>query len=142
MLGVPASSVSRQSVGNIAPVTIDGANRFSDFAIDEKGTLSGLMAGARRPLARLALAIFPASERMERVDDTTLAATRSSGKPHLFYPADPNVGALQPHALENALVDLEGDLARLWRLRRQGDVCAAQVHASDECLREALGLVK
>ena len=128
--------------GQIARIRIAPGTRVTDVAIDELGSLSGVVNGLRTSIAHIVLATFPASERLERVDATAARATPASGPPHYRLPGAPNVGALRPHALEIGLVDLQGDLARMWRLQGQRDVATAQVFAADECSRAALGLVK
>jgi flagellar hook protein FlgE len=131
----------------------DGASKlFSDYAIDEHGTISGIVVevdsrtGERRrrevPLGRIALALFPAPERLHRAGDTIAIATPEAGPPSIVSPGDPNVGTLRSHVLENGLVDLERDFARLWSLQRRADLDAATAWAADGCTRTAMGLVK
>jgi hypothetical protein len=40
------------------------------------------------------------------------------------------------------MVDLQGDLAELWRAGRRADAATASAYADDACLRTALDLVK
>lgn len=141
VLGVKETA-TRADINRLAPIRVDVAKRYTDFSIDDHGVLSALADGKRVILGRLALAVFPASERMAHADDTSVIATPAAGAPQFYFPGEANVGVLQPHALENGLVDLQGDLARLWRLRRRGELDAVQARASDECVRDALGLVK
>jgi flagellar hook protein FlgE len=133
---------SQPDANRLVPIRIDLSKRYTGYSIDEGGTLSALADGKRDTLGRLVLAVFPASERMARADDTSVVATPGAGAPRFYSPGDANVGVLAPHALENSLVDIGGDLARVWRLRRRGELAAAQAGASDECVRDALGLVK
>jgi flagellar hook protein FlgE len=126
----------------VAPIHVGDAGRYSSLSIDDNGVLKGIVNGRTVEVARIALAIFPAPERLVRIDENTVRTTESAGTPHLQFPAAPNVGALRAHSLESGLVDLEGDLASLWRLRRRGELEAARAFAADECLREVLGLVK
>ncbi len=141
VLGVVEPSTGAD-LKRLAPIRIDLSRHYSDYSIDDRGVLSALADGKRETLGRLALAVFPASERMARADETSVVATPAAGLPRFYAPGDANVGVLHPHALENGLVDLEGDLARVWGLRRRGELAAAQARASDECVRDALGLVK
>jgi flagellar hook protein FlgE len=142
--------------GGLHPLQIasnDAASkRFSDYAIDEHGTISGVVVdldshtGERRrqevPFGRIALAVFAAPERLHRAGDTIAIATAEAGPPSIVAPGDPNVGTLRTHVLENGLVDLERDLARLWSLQRRADLDAATAWAADGCTRTAMGLVK
>jgi flagellar basal body rod protein FlgG len=141
VLGVMEPS-SPQDVKRLVPIRVDMSRHYTDYSIDDRGALSALDEGKRTTLGRMALAVFPASERMARADATSVTPTPASGAPHFCLPGDANVGVLHPHALENGLVDIGGDLARVWALRRRGELAAAQAHASDECVRDALGLVK
>ena len=135
----PGTSIDRQEV---ARIRIAPGTRVTDLAIDERGFLSGTVNGLRSNVARIALATFTAPERLERVDATVARATGTSGAARYCFPGTPNVGSLRPHAVEIGLVDLQGDLARMWRLQQQGDIETAQAFAEDECSRAALGLVK
>ena len=140
VLGV--SDPNSESAGALKPIVIDRKIGASEITIDGHGVVSGSVTGTRKALARIAVATFPAPERMARLGDTALLETRSSGMPRFAFPGDANLGGLRSHALECGLVDLDGDLARLWRLRQSGELLAAQKFADDECERSALGLVK
>lgn len=128
------------------------AHRFAGYAIDEFGVFSGVakMIDARTgrrvvkvtPIGRLALAIFPAPERLQRASESELVETPASGHAQLAAPGDPNVGTLRPHLLENGLVDLAGDLEALWRERRRAEFQVTLAAAADQCARTALGVVK
>ncbi len=147
-------------IGALVPLSLrpgDGSATSPDaFAIDERGVISahpdkavrvedrraGRQAFDSPPIGRLALAVFPAPERLARVDATALRQTKASGKAVLTVAGAPNAGTLRSHALEHGLVDLEHDLAAMWRLSRRADAQAAIAGAADECARTALGLVK
>lgn len=128
------------------------AKRFSDFTVDERGVVSGVVrSSAASPagrgqqviaLGRIALAVFPAPERLHRIGDTIAIATADAGIPLIAAPGDTNVGMLHSHSLETGLVDLESDLARLWSLERDADIGAATAWAGDVFARTAMGLVK
>jgi flagellar hook protein FlgE len=128
------------------------AQRYSSYRIDEHGVLYGeaervdAKTGQREnrsiAIARLALAIFPAPERLARDGDVLLAATASAGNPVIVSPGEPGVSSLRSHVLEAGTVDVEGDLARLWATRRRLDAQVAIAAATDRNTRTALGLVK
>lgn len=124
-----------------APSPID-VREPKGVAIDAKGVVSVQSAHGRVGVARLALAVFPASEHLRRVDPTTLAATSASGAPRFAAAGDANVGTLHDHALENGFVDVDADLERLWLEQRRGESQAAAAAAADSCERDALGLVR
>ena len=128
------------------------SKRFTSYKIDERGVLYGVVhkPGSRWrkpidvavPIARLALAMFPVPERLARADQTTLTATSAAGVPLIVTPGNSGAGSLRSHVLAAAAVDIQGDLRKLWTLRRSGELAAALAGASDECTRTALGLVK
>jgi len=142
VLGVADPASTASDARGLAPIRVRLVKRFTEFSIDERGWFCGLANGKRETIGRLALAVFPASERMARADDTSVVGTPAAGDPRFYPPGAANVGTLSPRSLENGMVDLEGDLARMWMLRRRGELAAAQARASDECERDALGLVK
>ncbi|HET9342599.1 MAG TPA: hypothetical protein VFO25_06770 [Candidatus Eremiobacteraceae bacterium] len=111
-------------------------------SIDANGNV--LVNGASGPetIGRLALAVFPAPERLRRIDDTSLRSTAESGDPQFIAPGAPNVGRLKTHALENALVNVAGDLEGMWRAQRRGETQAASAAAEDSCQRAVLALVR
>jgi flagellar hook protein FlgE len=110
--------------------------------IDERGTIFVGDGKQQQAVARIAIAVFPAAERLQRSSDTTVTATPESGRPVIARPGDVNTGTLLTHALDVGMVDLQGDLAALWRLSRKGDLASAAASAVDGCTRTALGLVK
>ncbi len=139
-----------------APIAVDAADiaahRFDSYRFDENGVLSGVIhrvdgrSKRRReeavPLARLALAVFPVPERLARVDETSLVATRAAGIPLLMRPGEKGTGLLRAHSLAAGAVDIQADLNTLWVLRRKGELATALAGASDACTRTALGLVR
>ena len=124
--------------GDPSPIVL-GAR--TGIAIDSKGVITADGPHGRVEVARIALAIFAAPERLKRIDPTTLGATAASGGPRFVSPGDANVGSLREHALENGFVDVEADLERLWLAQRRADSMTAAASASDSCERDALGLV-
>jgi len=126
-------------LGRLVPIGRRGAKPAS---IDADGTVSIKGTSGPETIGRLALAVFPAPERLRRIDDTSLRSTAESGDPRIIAPGEPNVGKLKPHALENALVNVAGDLEGMWRAQRRGETQAASAAAEDSCERAALGLVR
>jgi flagellar hook protein FlgE len=128
------------------------SHRFASFTLDERGVFAGVTqridarTGRRRTqtvsLGRLALAILPAPERLTRDGDSMLALTAAAGRPTIGAPGDDGMSGLRPHALETGMVDIEGDLARLWSARRRAEFEQAVAASSDQNARTALGLVK
>lgn len=128
------------------------ASGYAAYRIDERGVLCGVVrktaALTKRsrdvdiPLARLALALFPAPQKLQRADATTFAAGHMAGTPSVLFPGERGAGTLRSHVVAAGAVDLEGDLRKLWLLRRKGELDAALAAASDECVRTALGLVR
>jgi len=149
-------SADQGDEGDLRPLAVTfgdvTSRRFENYRIDENGAWSGEVnkndpksrARSREfiPLGRLALAIFPAPERLALAADETLHYTRAAGAPLFIRPGTLNGGTLRPHALAAPSIDLQGDLARLWMLRRRGELAAAMAGANDQCVKTALGLVK
>jgi flagellar hook protein FlgE len=140
VLGWPSGTAGSQA---LAPIRLPLGQKPDDVSIDAAGNIGAVRAnGSRIGFGRIALAIFPAPQRLVRASDETLSATRGSGMPRYFRPAEPGVGSLRSHALETGLVDLEADFKRLWMLRRAGEFQVATAKASDACAATALDLVK
>ena len=139
-----------------APIAIaarDAASkRFSSFSIDEAGVLHAVLpsgpsahqrsARAKVPIARLALAMFPAPERLRRAGESTVTATSLSGAAELVAPGNRGAGRLKPRVLAAGAIDIEGDLRALWIFRRRRELETALASAFDSCIRTALGLVR
>jgi flagellar hook protein FlgE len=134
------------------PASEIAAQRYARYRIDDRGVLYGeaervdAKSGRRETrsnaIARLALAIFPAPERLSRDGDVLLAASGSAGNPTIVSPGEPGVSGLRVRALESGTVDVEGDLARLWAARTRLESQVAIAAATDRDTRTALGLVK
>jgi flagellar hook protein FlgE len=128
-----------QAFTGLAPIKRRGAK---DAAVDASGVVTVQGVHGRETAGRIALAIFPSPEHLRRIDGTSVRATLESGEPQIVAPGSPNVGSLKSHTLENALVDVAGDLEGMWRAQRRGETQAAAASAVDSCERVALGLVR
>ena len=126
-------------LGHLAPIV---RRRAKGASIDRNGIVSVEGERGRESIGRIALAIFPAPERLRRLDDTSVRATVESGDPQFVNPGAPNVGTLKARVLENALVDVAGDLEGMWRAQRRGETQAASADAQDACEKAAMGLVR
>ena len=147
---------SGQPVSGALTLSVDSEDiatrRFDAYAIDERGVFRGVVrrtdarSGKRLetnvPLGRLALAIFPAPQRLHKASETTFLAPPAAGAPKLFAPGDPNVARLKAHALESGFSNLEDYLSKAWHARRQAELRVGIAAAEDQCTRVALGLVK
>ena len=121
-------------------VTIDASGVIKETS--NRADPDSATAGGSAALGRIALAIFPAPTRLRRVDEFTAEQSAASGPPTIVSPGEPNVGTLSAHTLDCSQVDLQGDLAAIWRLSRIQDVDVALRGASDLCARTATELVK
>lgn len=142
--------------GRLAPIVIPADAvadaRFATFSIDARGVLRGHLArqtpGAPAsiersvPIAHLALAIFPAPERLARAGETAFRESDASGVPVLRKPGDANTSTLRTHALESGLKGLQETLRQMWLLARRAEFQTAVAAAKDQCAKTALGLVK
>lgn len=134
------------------PADALATNRFTSYSIERNGTFAGhagatdALTGIRRevvyPIARLALAIFPAPQRLAPAGAANFAKTAGSGAPLLCVPGDIHAGTLRPHSLESGISDIKDSLERLWLLRRRAQLQTAMAGVNDRCVRTALGLVK
>ena len=132
----------------VAPQDVS-SKRFASFTIDESGVLRGVKRRTRGgnthdeiPIARLALAMFQAPERLQRISETNAIPTRLSGPAVLTAAGLTGAGMLKRHNLNAGAIDVFADLRTLWMLRRKGELDAAIAAASDSCVRTALGLVR
>jgi len=146
--GEPISGMAELRV----PAADLASHRFASYALDERGVFAGLTervdanTGRRITqgiaLGRLALAIVPAPERMRLDSETTLALTAAAGTPVIAAPGERGVATLRTHCAETGMVDVEGDLARLWAASRRAEFEEAIAASTDQNARTALGLVK
>jgi flagellar hook protein FlgE len=128
------------------------SHRYSSYMLDERGVFMGVMqrtdarSGRRvtqcAALGRLALAVLPAPEKLTLDGDTMLVPTGAAGTPTIAASGEAGMAKLRTHALESGMVDIEGDLARLWAARRRAEFGLAVAASSDQNARTALGLVK
>jgi flagellar hook protein FlgE len=137
----------------LQPISVPAESRgYSSYQIDERGILIGVVRktdgrtkrshDVQVPLARVALALFPVPQRLQRADATSFEASRASGNPTIVSPEEGGAGSLRAHVVAGGAVDIEADLQKLWLLRRKGELDTALAAASDECVRTALGLVR
>ena len=131
------------SMASLSPIRVSAQDARRDTAtIGSDGLLSIVRDKHPVAIGRIALAIFPAPERLALTDAVSVEQTSASGKATAVFAGATNVGTLRGHALEAGLVDVSGDLAALWRLGRRADLDAAGSYADDRCQRVALDLVK
>ena len=146
--GNPTSGIGELRV----PAADVAARKFASYELDERGVLTGVVKridarSGRRitqniALGRLAIAMVPAPERLTLDGDTRLVPSAAAGMPSIGTPGDAGFSRLRPRSLESGMVDLEGDLARLWAARRRAEFAQAIAASSDQNARTALGLVK
>jgi flagellar hook protein FlgE len=147
-IGNPVSGLSEIRI----PAADIASHRFATYELDERGVFSGVSkridarTGSRIrqnvALGRLAIAIVPAPERLALDHETMLAPTAAAGSPIVGVPGDAGMARLRTHSLESGMVDLEGDLARLWAARRRAEFAQLAAASTDQNARTALGLVK
>lgn len=146
--GEPVSGLSALRV----PPADMASHAYSSYSLDERGVFAGVnqrtdaRSGRRLTntiaLGRIALAVMPAPERLALEGSTMLALTTAAGKPIIAPAGSAGISSLRAHALETGMVDLEGDLARLWAARRRAEFAQAVAASTDQNARTALGLVK
>jgi flagellar basal-body rod protein FlgG len=154
LLGVP---LSRDGVdGHLQPICVPPPDQRSkqvvSYRIDEQGRLLCVERHEQKrmrhiretivPIAQLAIATFPVPERLERSGDSAFIPTQAAGAPTISAPGERGAGKLRLHVVAAGAVDIEGDLRKLWSLRRKGELEVALASADDACVRTALGLVR
>lgn len=151
--GVDASGepVTGLSALRVPPADV-ASQTYSSYSVDERGVFAGVnqrtdaRTGRRLTntiaLGRIALAVMPAPERLKLDGDTMLQSTTAAGSPIIAAAGSSGMSSLRAHALETGMVDLEGDLARLWAARRRAEFAQAVAASTDQNARTALGLVK
>ena len=128
------------------------SHRFASYTLDERGIFAGLAeridanTGRRitrtTALGRLAITIVPAPERMSLDGETMLSLTPAAGTPIIAAPGENGIATLRTHCVETGMVDIEGDLARLWAASRRAQFAETIAASTDQNARTALGLVK
>jgi len=136
----------------LEPIVLPIASKEATYQIDSRGVLSAVVRTPQTmlrrlrviatPIARVALALFPVPQRLERAASTTLLATRAAGIAVITSPGVSGAGTLRSHVVAAGAVDIEADLRTLWLMRRKAEIGVALAAASDECTRTALGLVR
>ncbi len=152
VLGMSAAGGNQPLQPICVPLPDQRSKRFVSYRIDEQGRLLGVERHQQKrtarfretivPIAQLALATFPVPERLQRSGQAVFVPTQAAGKPTLSAPGDRGAGGLRLHVVAAGAVDLEGDLRKLWTLRRRGELEVALASAADDCVRTALGLVR
>jgi len=148
VLGYRDDNVARPVRVAIAP-TAD--TRWTHYRIDEKGSLIRVTqpanAQARQlshstELARLCVAIFPASDRLAQQADGTLRGTIAAGTPVYARAGDANAGQFRSGAAEFDATAVQHRLHDLWLVNGKAALDVALASAADGFSRIALNLVK
>jgi flagellar basal-body rod protein FlgG len=108
--------------------------------VSEDGIVTVTTPHGTRNLARLRLAIFPASERLEGFGGTLFMQTPQSGAPHLVEPGQENGPRLRFGMLERSNVSIVEAMMQILTAQRAYEANAKGVQAADEMLRIANNL--
>jgi hypothetical protein len=149
-LGYDLTTGSRRVTELRVPTRDIGADRYASYQIDDRGHFWGVIRGSvghasaseqQVLLGRLAVAVFPAPDRLHDAGNVSLA-TSSAGVPR-YVPADaPHVGPLRQHPQEPSQQALSANLRELWNASGKAEIDVALTASRDSIERTALDLVR
>lgn len=114
---------------------------LESVSVDARGIIVGSFSnGVVRPLAQVAIAMFPNPEGLERIGDNMFKASGNSGLPRYLPPGVGGTGRIQSSGLEQSNVDLARELTQVLIAQRSFQAAARTILAADEMTQEALNL--
>ncbi len=117
------------------------AATLESISVDSRGVISGIFSnGVTRPLAQVAIAVFPNPEGLQRVGDNLFAASGNSGLARFLPPSIGGTGSIQSSGIEASNVELARELAQVLVAQRSFQAAARLVLAADDLIQEALNL--
>lgn len=111
------------------------------FTVDDKGLIAGLYSnGLVRPLAQVALATFANPAGLSKSGGGLYRETPNSGTRVVSAPGTGGAGSIMPSSLEMSDVDLAREFTSMLVTQRGFQANSRVITASDEMLREIVGL--
>lgn len=111
------------------------------FSISSDGSVTGLFSnGLTRPLGRVAVAIFPNSNGLERMGSNLWRATDNSGSPFVGEASSGGRGRISSGFLEQSNVDISSEFTDLIVTQRGFQANTRVVTTVDEMLQELLNM--
>ncbi|MGC4120532.1 MAG: flagellar hook protein FlgE [Myxococcales bacterium] len=160
----PTASFSFSPAGATAPQTVnldftgttqfggENANRFtsqdgwasgelSSVAINAKGEIIGAFSnGQTRTLGNVALADFPAPDKLRSIGGNLFGMTPDSGDALVGRPREASRGSLVSGALEQSNVDLAGEFVKMISAQRGFQANSKTISTADSLLAELMAL--
>ena len=138
-----AGSTQFAGASTVTATTQDGHGfgALVDIQVGEDGTVNGLFSnGQNRPVARVALAIFAAEEKLVRAGEQLFRDNVDSGQPLIDAATNGGRGSVVGGSLEQSNVDLTNELVNLIAFQRAFQANVKTVTAADEMLAEVANL--
>lgn len=111
------------------------------FTVDDKGVITGVYSnGLVRPLAQVALATFTNPAGLSKSGGGLYRETPNSGARVVSAPGTGGAGSIMPSSLEMSDVDLAREFTSMLVTQRGFQANSRVITASDEMLREIVGL--
>ncbi|MEE4205895.1 MAG: flagellar hook basal-body protein [Erythrobacter sp.] len=142
-MAVDANGVTTGTTpGNlVVAVTNAAGSSLSSVSIDSTGLVSAAYSdGTSEPVARIALATFPAADGLRSAGLTNWLATAESGAPVYGEPGVGNYGKLLSGALERSNVDLAEEMVSLLTAQRNFQANARAIDTATQISQAVLNL--
>lgn len=144
--GVAVDLSAVTSYAGLSSVTVaeqDGraAGQLDSYSIGPDGTISGTFTnGVTETIGRIAMAIFPNPQGLDKRGASEYSENVSSGAPIMGNPGDGGMGTLASGYLEMSNVDLSSEFTNLIIAQRGFQANARIITTSDEVLQELANL--
>ncbi|AZN35669.1 flagellar hook protein FlgE [Iodobacter ciconiae] len=114
---------------------------LTGVAIDREGVILGKYSnGQNRAIGQVTLTNFTNSQGLQNLGDNRWAETFASGQPRTNDPGTSDLGTLQSASVEDANVDLTGELVNLITAQRTYQANAQTIKAQDTILQTIVNL--
>jgi len=123
----------------VTGLDIDGRSpgKLTDIAISDDGKIRGVFDnGDKVDLAQVAIADFANEDGLDRVGDSLMVETATSGNPLVDVPGTGARGSVSSGALESSNVDLGNELVTLIAYQRAFQANAKTVTTADEMMND------
>jgi flagellar hook protein FlgE len=143
-LSLDLSQVTQFGSGSsFSALSQDGsaAGSLQSFSLTSDGTLVGFFTnGVKQPIAQLAMASFSNPGGLEKVGNSSFAASRNSGPAAIGTAGEGGRGLMVGGALEMSNVDLAAEFTNLIIAQRGFQANSRMITASDEILQDLVNL--
>lgn len=129
------SQVQMKDQNGYPPGSLDG------YSIGSDGIITGMFTnGLTRPLAQIAVTVFPNANGLERIGDNLYRSTENSGIPNAGAPNSGGRGKVNSGFLEQSNIDIGGQLTDLIITQRGFQANTKVVTTVDEMLQDLIGM--